>query len=214
MPKMPANNRMHSSAALQTHGIWANTIGYDPYAPNVQKQAEDQPAPNSFDSFKGLLALARLTGSASTTVKGQCKKCGGAGHLTFQCRNHLRPTHVDDDVSTTSSDSSDSDSGGEKDKPKPGVQLVNPLLSSNIPSKDSNQSTTSNDKSKSSDEKHKHKHGKHKHKHHKKDKEKEKHKHKKHKKHSKKDKEHKKHKKEKKEKKEKKDKHRESEASQ
>ena len=31
---MPASNRIHSSAALQTHGIWANHIG-DSYAPDA-----------------------------------------------------------------------------------------------------------------------------------------------------------------------------------
>lgn len=200
---MPANNRMHSSAALQTHGIWANTIGYDPYAPNVPKQAEDQPAPNTFDSFKGLLALARLTGSASTTVKGQCTKCGGAGHLTFQCRNHLRPNHVNDDVSSTSSDSSDLDSGDEKDKARPEIQMVNPLTYTNT-NKDSSNTNSNDDKAKPKEEKHKHKHSKHKHKHHKKD-SKDKHKHK-HKKHSK-DKEKKKHKKHKKDKEKHKEKH-------
>ena len=29
---MPANNRMQTSNSLQTHGIWQNAIGYDPYA--------------------------------------------------------------------------------------------------------------------------------------------------------------------------------------
>jgi hypothetical protein len=28
---MPANNGVHSSAALQTHGIWQSAIGYDAY---------------------------------------------------------------------------------------------------------------------------------------------------------------------------------------
>jgi len=178
MPKMPANNRMHSSAALQTHGIWANTIGYDPHAPSAPKQAEDQPAPNTFDSFKGLLALARLTGSASTTVKGQCKKCGGAGHLTFQCRNHLRPTYAEDDVDSTSSDSSDSESD---ERDKPGVKVENTITktisntnSSNsntnkdlAPSKQSHDDDDELHKEKLKDKKdreHKHKHSKHKHK--------------------------------------------------
>ncbi|KAJ7285407.1 hypothetical protein O6H91_Y335600 [Diphasiastrum complanatum] len=38
--RMPANNRVHSSAALQTHGIWQSAIGYDPYAPDQK----DKPA--------------------------------------------------------------------------------------------------------------------------------------------------------------------------
>ena len=30
--KMPAGNRMQTSASLNTHSIWQNAIGYDPYA--------------------------------------------------------------------------------------------------------------------------------------------------------------------------------------
>ncbi|KAL2633871.1 hypothetical protein R1flu_005350 [Riccia fluitans] len=102
--RMPANNRVHSSAALQTHGIWQSAIGYDPYAPDQKHQADERggaPAKavggsgiteeqqNAYDSFQGLLALARLTGSSADEVRGACKKCGRVGHLTFQCRNFL-----------------------------------------------------------------------------------------------------------------------------
>ncbi|KAI5082607.1 hypothetical protein GOP47_0002350, partial [Adiantum capillus-veneris] len=101
--RMPANNRVHSSAALQTHGIWQSAIGYDPYAPD-QKQpppAADRDAQaslaapsadqqNTYDSFQGLLALARLTGSNADEARGACRKCGRVGHLPFQCRNFLK----------------------------------------------------------------------------------------------------------------------------
>ncbi|ERN17559.1 hypothetical protein AMTRI_Chr13g92400 [Amborella trichopoda] len=96
--RMPANNRVHSSAALQTHGIWQSAIGYDPYAPNQNnsKQSSDQnvqssepEGENAYASFQGLLALARLTGSNADEARGSCKKCGRVGHLTFQCRNFL-----------------------------------------------------------------------------------------------------------------------------
>ncbi|KAL3676276.1 hypothetical protein R1sor_026224 [Riccia sorocarpa] len=102
--RMPANNRVHNSAALQTHGIWQSAIGYDPYAPDQRHQADERGgAPtkavggvgiteeqqNAYDSFQGLLALARLTGSSADEVRGACKKCGRVGHLTFQCRNFL-----------------------------------------------------------------------------------------------------------------------------
>ncbi|CAA0823462.1 CAX-interacting protein 4 [Striga hermonthica] len=98
--RMPANNRVHSSAALQTHGIWQSAIGYDPYAPNKEEKnksthkstsaAELEPEPeNPYASFQGLLALARVTGSNADEVRGACKKCGRVGHLTFQCRNFL-----------------------------------------------------------------------------------------------------------------------------
>ncbi|KAL2233444.1 CAX-interacting protein 4-like [Sesamum indicum] len=96
--RMPANNRVHSSAALQTHGIWQSAIGYDPYAPNKeekknkpsQKSSVSEPEPeNAYASFQGLLALARVTGSNADEARGACKKCGRVGHLTFQCRNFL-----------------------------------------------------------------------------------------------------------------------------
>lgn len=95
--RMPANNRVHSSAALQTHGIWQSAIGYDPYAPNKednktsqQKASNAEPeGENAYASFQGLLALARITGSNADEARGACKKCGRVGHLTFQCRNFL-----------------------------------------------------------------------------------------------------------------------------
>jgi hypothetical protein len=101
--RMPANNRVHSSAALQTHGIWQSAIGYDPYAPDQKHRGDDRGGPdpsaggdavatdeqNAYDSFQGLLALARLTGSNADEARGACKKCGRVGHLTFQCRNFL-----------------------------------------------------------------------------------------------------------------------------
>lgn len=96
--RMPANNRVHSSAALQTHGIWQSAIGYDPYAPNKDdaknssqpKSSNSEPeAENAYASFQGLLALARITGSNADETRGACKKCGRVGHLTFQCRNFL-----------------------------------------------------------------------------------------------------------------------------
>uniref|UniRef100_A0A2P2J922 Uncharacterized protein MANES_01G173800 n=1 Tax=Rhizophora mucronata TaxID=61149 RepID=A0A2P2J922_RHIMU len=96
--RMPANNRVHSSAALQTHGIWQSAIGYDPYAPSKddskgssqQKSSAAEPdAENAYQSFQGLLALARITGSNANEARGACKKCGRVGHLSFQCRNFL-----------------------------------------------------------------------------------------------------------------------------
>ncbi|GER47469.1 CAX interacting protein 4 [Striga asiatica] len=111
--RMPANNRVHSSAALQTHGIWQSAIGYDPYAPNKEEKnksthksssaAELEPEPeNPYASFQGLLALARVTGSNADEVRGACKKCGRVGHLTFQCRNFLS---IKDEVGREGKDS-------------------------------------------------------------------------------------------------------------
>ncbi|PWA35796.1 Zinc finger, CCHC-type [Artemisia annua] len=94
--RMPANNRVHSSAALQTHGIWQSAIRYDPYAPNkednkksAQSSTAEPEGENAYASFQGLLALARITGSNADETRGSCKKCGRVGHLTFQCRNFL-----------------------------------------------------------------------------------------------------------------------------
>ncbi|KAH7518631.1 CAX-interacting protein 4 [Ziziphus jujuba] len=96
--RMPANNRVHSSAALQTHGIWQSAIGYDPYAPNKDddkgpshlKSSNSEPeSENAYASFQGLLALARITGSNADEARGACKRCGRVGHLSFQCRNFL-----------------------------------------------------------------------------------------------------------------------------
>ncbi|OMO67768.1 hypothetical protein CCACVL1_20329 [Corchorus capsularis] len=96
--RMPANNRVHSSAALQTHGIWQSAIGYDPYAPNKddskttsnQMAATAEPdGENAYASFQGLLALARITGSNADEARGACRKCGRVGHLTFQCKNFV-----------------------------------------------------------------------------------------------------------------------------
>ncbi|KAK4741850.1 hypothetical protein SAY87_025438 [Trapa incisa] len=39
---MPANNRVHSSAALQIHDIWQSAIGYDPYAPTMDDSKSSQ----------------------------------------------------------------------------------------------------------------------------------------------------------------------------
>ncbi|KAK6271984.1 hypothetical protein POUND7_009067 [Theobroma cacao] len=96
--RMPANNRVHSSAALQTHGIWQSAIGYDPYAPNKEdsKNSSNHTAAsaepegeNAYASFQGLLALARITGSNADEARGACKRCGRVGHLTFQCKNFV-----------------------------------------------------------------------------------------------------------------------------
>lgn len=80
---MPANNRMHTGAALQTHGIWADTIGYDPYAPTATGTGEAPVpeslpvAPSPYEKAQGLLALARLTGSGTSNSRGTCYKCNG-----------------------------------------------------------------------------------------------------------------------------------------
>eukprot|EP00736_Rhodelphis_marinus_P003032 Rmarinus@m.20782 len=103
--KMPANNRVSSSSALQTHSAWQNIIGYDPYAPEKDNAAASSDAPNPMEQFKNLMDIAKK--SQTTTVSGACKKCGQLGHLAFQCRNHLKGRIDADEVSSTSSEESD-----------------------------------------------------------------------------------------------------------
>ena len=82
---MPANNRMQTSASLNTHGIWQNAIGcadspnrikpsqpitactargrYDPYAAEGSSGAaasSGEAGDNAYENMKSLLALARM----------------------------------------------------------------------------------------------------------------------------------------------------------
>ncbi|XP_031280149.1 CAX-interacting protein 4 [Pistacia vera] len=129
--RMPANNRVHSSAALQTHGIWQSAIGYDPYAPNKDeskntsqpKPSNDEPdAENPYNSYQGLLALARITNTNADEARGACKKCGRVGHLTFQCRNFLS---VKDDIKEKDSEAIQAAVLSELDKLKGKVGKLN-----------------------------------------------------------------------------------------
>jgi len=95
--RMPANNRVHSSAALQTHGIWQSAIGYDPYAPNKDQKDTSQSQPNAdpdadnaYASFQGLLQRAKISNADVDVSRGACKKCGRVGHLKFQCKNNVK----------------------------------------------------------------------------------------------------------------------------
>ena len=115
--RMPASNRIHSSAALQTHGIWSQHIG-DSYAPESGGAAGGGSEGNMFAVQQGLMNLAKANAVQNTaSERGSCKHCGGVGHYSWQCRNHLDAglTSIDD-IDSTSSESSesddDSDSGG------------------------------------------------------------------------------------------------------
>ncbi|XP_068635185.1 CAX-interacting protein 4 [Aristolochia californica] len=142
--RMPANNRVHSSAALQTHGIWQSAIGYDPYAPNKddnssRTNASNEPdAENAYASFQGLLALARITGSNADEARGACKKCGRVGHLTYQCRNFL------------SLKGDDKDKDREKD-PSVALQTLDRLLPGRASEGKENSDESSEEESESSD---------------------------------------------------------------
>lgn len=108
--RMPASNRIHSSAALQTHGIWSQHIG-DSYAPESGGAAGGGSEGNMFAVQQGLMNLAKANAVQNTaSERGSCKHCGGVGHYSWQCRNHLDAglTSIDD-IDSTSSESSESD---------------------------------------------------------------------------------------------------------
>ena len=76
--KMPANNRMQTSASLNTHSIWQNAIGYDPYAgeQSADQQAQAEAAQTAQDNMKALLALARTNKAQMEDEKGGWRGSG------------------------------------------------------------------------------------------------------------------------------------------
>ncbi|KDP35387.1 hypothetical protein JCGZ_10371 [Jatropha curcas] len=95
---MPANNGVRSSADLQTHCIWQNVIGYEPYAPvkddskSSSQHGSSNVEPTSVNAcanFQGLLALAHITNSNPDEACGACRKGNCVGYLGLQCRNFL-----------------------------------------------------------------------------------------------------------------------------
>ncbi|EFJ29584.1 hypothetical protein SELMODRAFT_440732 [Selaginella moellendorffii] len=126
--RMPANNRVHSSAALQTHGIWQSAIGYDPYAPDRKDPSGGEraaPVPageNAYDSFQGLLALAKIQSgqvSSSDEPRGACRRCKRVGHLPFQCRNFLAVAK--EDVGNGAVAVEGNTKGGKREETHPGT---------------------------------------------------------------------------------------------
>lgn len=113
---MPASNRIHSSAALQTHGIWSQHIG-DSYAPDTGASAGAGDEGNMFAVQQGLMNLAKAQAVHNeASERGSCKNCGGVGHFSWQCRNHLDAglTSIDD-IDSTSSESSESEDESDDD---------------------------------------------------------------------------------------------------
>eukprot|EP00321_Phaeocystis_globosa_P013397 CAMPEP_0118812120 /NCGR_PEP_ID=MMETSP1162-20130426/2092_1 /TAXON_ID=33656 /ORGANISM="Phaeocystis Sp, Strain CCMP2710" /LENGTH=184 /DNA_ID=CAMNT_0006741815 /DNA_START=52 /DNA_END=606 /DNA_ORIENTATION=+ len=78
--RMPANNRMQTSASLNTHGIWQNAIGYDPYAAEGSTSAAGE-ADNTYENMKSLLALARMKQGAEGGASDERGGWKGAGRL-------------------------------------------------------------------------------------------------------------------------------------
>jgi len=87
--RMPNKNRVDTSRSLSTNEVWRDVIKHDPYAAGVNTSSGVSSHKEDFsEQSKGLLELARL--SKSTESKAMCKKCGGLGHLTFECKNTVK----------------------------------------------------------------------------------------------------------------------------
>ena len=84
--RMPAGNRMQTSSSLNTHGIWQNAIGYDPYAGEGEEKkagatAAAEADSNAYQSMKGLLALAKLQQGATGASTDERGGWNGRGKL-------------------------------------------------------------------------------------------------------------------------------------
>jgi Zinc knuckle len=112
--RMPHDNRMMTSSSLNTHAVWQNVIKYDPYASDVKgNETGDSSLLDLNEQSKGLMELAKLQ-SAGLGVRGTCKKCGGSGHLTFECRNSISIGEVEKKQASTLVVENDYDSDDDK----------------------------------------------------------------------------------------------------
>jgi hypothetical protein len=104
--------QISGSAALRTNEIWSKTIGHDPYAA-AKTQGSEIINANAAEQAANYMLLAKMSNAGSET-RGGCKRCGGVGHLTFQCRNPIADTLSSsakkEDIDSETSSSSDSDS--------------------------------------------------------------------------------------------------------
>ncbi len=83
---MPANNRMSTDVAFRSHGIWDTAITTATVNDAAAAPKDDKP------SMQSLMNHARSSGALKDRpLAGACRKCGGCGHLTFQCRNFIVP---------------------------------------------------------------------------------------------------------------------------
>lgn len=112
MPKMPHNNRMSSSAALRTNDMWSKTIGHDPYA---EETSGDASADAAQEQAASIMLLAKMSNISGSEIRGNCKRCGGVGHLSFQCRNEMKTEVKSSDSSSSDSDSNVEDNDSDDD---------------------------------------------------------------------------------------------------
>lgn len=75
--EVPEHNRLHGNIALKTHSIWES----------ISNTKKDDINENSYEQFK---SLVRKQGIGHTKLKSTCKKCGGTGHFSYQCRNFIK----------------------------------------------------------------------------------------------------------------------------
>lgn len=90
---MPHDNRVMTSSTLQTSSVWTNVIKYDPYA-STEGTVAGAAAPASdklIEQSKGLMELAKLQAGTAQS-RSTCRRCGGTGHFTHECRNALTAT--------------------------------------------------------------------------------------------------------------------------
>ena len=102
-PRMPHNNRMSSSVSLKTNDMWSKTIGHNPYAAADDAESNEKQEELAAQSAS-LMLLAKMTNLSGVESRGGCKKCGMLGHLTFQCRNEVKPVAEEESDSDSSSD--------------------------------------------------------------------------------------------------------------
>ena len=122
--RMPAGNRQSTSSSLNTHSIWQNAIGYDPYAAaapsDASAGASAEAAKTQYENMKGLLQLAKMSqasrgepeeegpGRGGWKGKGQLRGGWAAGKdLGF-----VEPEEPAGGAAAAMPDSTDSDSDG------------------------------------------------------------------------------------------------------
>ena len=96
------NNKLSGQGALRTHSMYGVIDG---------TQRADVDATNQ--RAESLMELVRLQnlGGAGEEARGGCRRCGGLGHLTFECRNEYRL--LGDSEGVGDGDASSSSSSGD-----------------------------------------------------------------------------------------------------
>ncbi len=79
--RMPMDNKINISESLTTHAVWQNAIRCDPLDKKLFPEGDLQARRK-----RPALNIADLL---SRPGQPTCTKCGGSGHLTYQCRNFL-----------------------------------------------------------------------------------------------------------------------------